>query len=46
LYNIIGQSVFEGKVLTNSAIALPQLSNGIYMLQINHAQNFRVIIAR
>ncbi|MDB5284082.1 MAG: type sorting protein, partial [Bacteroidota bacterium] len=45
LYNSLGQLVYNSKVATNTQIKLPQLPDGLYVLQINNCSAFKVVIS-
>jgi aminopeptidase N len=46
LYNDLGQKVYNIKTLPNGRISLPALSDGLYTLQIDHTETFKVIVAK
>ena len=45
LYNALGQLIYSTQTLPGKQIPLPKLANGLYILQINHSETFKVVIS-
>jgi hypothetical protein len=46
LYNSIGQVVLQKRIVANEPVNLQGLTGGLYMLQLNRADCFRVLVVR